>query len=705
MKFRHLIACGILAAPLFATARPASPEIMTVSNPDGTTLLVRAHGNENFSFLTDPDFKYIIEKNADGVYSRAVRNGRKLTTSQNDINLLRSESEFVLGEPRTAVSRMAALDNQGRTTYPTIGDVRGLVILVEYADTPFCTDDPRQTFDDLCNMEGYSAYGSRGSARDYYIATSNGKFRPSFDVYGPVRLQHGSAWYVGGADPLDPENYPADPTLPSYPKNARFGAAIQEAVTALDDKINFADYDLDGDGLIDNIFFFYSGYGQADNTGNYNLVWPHQADFLRYTDSYEGTLKLPRLKVDGVEVRTYACSNELNGSKTIPADKRPYIDGIGAFVHEFGHVLGLPDLYDTRDLGTKAPGMFSVMDTGSYNNLSTQPPHFSSYEKWVCRWLEYTDAVNGETYDIPPMSSDEATAVRLRIRKPGSGNTYYNEYYLLESRTPDNWDGSLNQYGMYIWHINYNRNTWENNIVNSGRANVEIIASDPGNERVTWPGEENIYTYLTPEMNQALTPYNYPNYKAWLSNISYNEETGHTSVEVNKYTEYPDVATVLHDNPTVDQLRRNIYLNWDPVEDAVNYLLTVTYKNALGNTMTYPGYSERSMGNVTTGILSSVPLSVWENEFHATVKVVTHYPSKSVSNEIIFIPSELADQSGIENIGDEDVVAIYAANGNIYAPESAKIYNINGVEVSGENVPSGIYIVNYAGKSVKLIVK
>ena len=64
----------------------------------------------------------------------------------------------------------------------TQGDVRVLVVLVEFADVRFKNPDPVSQFTDYLNKEGYNEYHNIGSVRDYFIKNSIGQFRPTFDV-------------------------------------------------------------------------------------------------------------------------------------------------------------------------------------------------------------------------------------------------------------------------------------------------------------------------------------------------------------------------------------------------------------------------------------------------------------------------------------------------------------------------------------------
>ena len=65
-------------------------------------------------------------------------------------------------------------------------------------------------------------------------------------------------------------------------------------------------------------------------------------------------------------------------------------DGVGTFIHEFSHVLGLPDLYSTSYTSAFTPGAWSVMDYGPYNNDGCTPPLYSVFERYALEWIEPT---------------------------------------------------------------------------------------------------------------------------------------------------------------------------------------------------------------------------------------------------------------------------------------------------------------------------
>ena len=107
--------------------------------------------------------------------------------------------------------------------------------------------------------------------------------------------------------------------------------AIAEACQLADPLVDFKQYDLDGDGKVEMVYVIYAGYGE--NFGaDANTIWPHK---------YELSSAGYNVCLDDVCLDTYACSAELFGnSGTTPC-------GIGPLTHEFGHVLGLADHYNT----------------------------------------------------------------------------------------------------------------------------------------------------------------------------------------------------------------------------------------------------------------------------------------------------------------------------------------------------------------------
>ena len=694
MKIRHFLPLAALALPLLASARPAATGLRTLMNADGSSIEAYVNGDEAFSWVVSADGKTLLEYNGNR-WAPAVRNGITLKAQAENIQLLRDETpDFYVENPENPKKRMAYLDNTGRTTYPCLGETRGLVVLIEFADTKFTVPNPKQAFEAMCNEEGYSKYGGKGSARDYYIATSNGKFKPTFDVVGPVAVSENAEYYIG-----------AGSGMPGEGSNAFFGYALDEALKKLDGEVDFSQYDYDNDGKIDNIFFFYAGYGQADSPYK-NTIWPHQSDFARYCYSY--TLGLSPIYLDGKQFATYACSNELLGGKLPEGESHPYLDGVGAFIHEYAHVLGLPDLYDpSYDKSTQTPGYWDVMANGTYNDNSTRPPLFNGYEQWCCKWLEYTDiAPDSEGhYDIPSLSkaiaeNEEPTIYRFRMKRPGLDTYFGNEYFVMENRTLHSWDSALPGDGILIWHIDYDRTKWMNNEVNyQGRSRLVPVLTNDGS--TVWPGlsdQEGSIIYKG-GLNELPVNTVGASFEAVISGITYDQANATGSFDINIIKQIEDV-TVLHQPEIVSAASREFRLSWDKVEGVSNYFLTV---ERLQGTRYYTvdGYDNKAVGDINEVIVRNISPSAWSQNMRAFVRCGNEIPSAKTSNTVSFNPNNMS--SSVADIEMAEVVR--GEQGRIEAPAGARVFNAAGMETGTENLPAGMYIVSLDGKSVKVVVK
>ncbi|MDE7380531.1 MAG: M6 family metalloprotease domain-containing protein [Muribaculaceae bacterium] len=712
MTIKRLLPLTLLALPFLAAARPAYPGITKVKNADGTMVELRGYGDENFNYYTNVDGSLIYEINKSGNWAPAMRFNRTLTPSASNIEMLKAERVPMRKSADNAIHKMAELSKvDGRTTYPTVSDepVRALVVLLEFAGTPFSIPNIQQSIDDMVNKEGYSEYGAHGSARDYFLACSNNKFNVHFDVSEVVPLKHNSSYYMGSDLP------PVEGA--GLIRHRRWGEAIQEAIAYLDERgYDFSQYDYDNNKDIDNIFFFYSGYGQADS-GDPETIWPHQGSYQNYVlwsqqwpEAYPGDY--PEIWVDGVRMRTYACSNELNYPLSL-GEGRPMLDGIGAFCHEYGHVLGLPDLYDIQYNGTKTPGDYSIMASGSYNDNSTCPPLYSAYEQWLCRWVETEDLYEAADLELASKSmSDDNKIYRIMIRRPGPLKKYYNEWFFIEARHKEGWDEFFPEEGVFIWRVDYtDPSMWPGNIVNSmGTPRVELMTSYSKNGKTTeaWPGEMNV-TYSMPTASNAIKFASAAgDFQIFLSGIEYDKDTKVAKLGYNTVTSEPDDVTVMHSTPELANpvgedgtVIREFLLSWDPVPGATGYMLTVKRTDSRGITNVVGNYDDFFVGNVNWVKIDGITSTAWKQDFTASVRVVKGLPSSRESNTISFKPTEL-EYTAVDGIGEEEN-EIFGGIGCVIAPEGAEVFNLNGVRTGADNLPAGMYIVR-SGKNVKKVI-
>lgn len=308
------------------------------------------------------------------------------------------------------------------------GSRRGIIILVEFANKSFKNGHDRELFDHIANTPNYQGNNFKGSVSDYFRDQSGGQFELSFDVIGPVKLKK-SYGYYGKNDKDDNDMHP--------------GEMIADACKFINSNVNFADYDWNGDGYVEQVVVIYAGEGEAAG-GEDDTIWPHEWN-LSYSD-YASALFL-----DGVRIDTYACSPELRGTS---------LDGLGTICHEFAHCLGLPDMYD-MDYKNYGMGDWDIMDSGAYNDNGFHPAGFTAYEKMFCGWQD-------------PIVLRNDTVVNEMAAISEGGDTYiiYNdahpdEFFLLENRQKTHWDSSLTGKGLLITHIDYDEDIWEWNTVNT----------------------------------------------------------------------------------------------------------------------------------------------------------------------------------------------------------------------------------------------
>ena len=441
-------------------AVPAKPIVKTLIQPDGSELKVRLVGDENGHYYITLEVN-VVERDKDGWY--VVGNGQQ------------REGER-LQMPRKRV-HSSTVDEQRRAPHQA---ERGLVILVEFSDVSF--SKTRQNFDDLLNKEGYNYNGATGSARDYFRDASNGQYVPEFDVYGPYRLDSVMSYY-GQNDRSG---------LDMHPDQMVVDAVAKLAADSLVD-INFADYDTDNDGYMDNLFVYYAGYGENE-TDIDNEIWPHAWEV--YEEYVKG-----QLVYDGKQIKGYACASELQDASGV------VMCGIGTFCHEFGHVLGLPDFYDTEYSRThRTLGNWDIMDAGAYLNDGNTPPTYSAHERFYLGWL--TPEILNETGDFELEELQKSNKAYI-VTSTGEHNLDGGKpnpatYFLLENRQKTGWDRYLPGHGLMITKTIYNENNWYNNIPNNNRylQGYDLIEADgkaPNNDYGKggdlFPGTANVTSY------------------------------------------------------------------------------------------------------------------------------------------------------------------------------------------------------------------
>ena len=292
---------------------------------------------------------------------------------------------------------------------------KAIVILVDFSDNVANTTAyPSSHYSDLLFSTG--TYPT-GSMRDYLTESSYGQLGIVGSVTEWLRMPQTYAYYVNGQRGLG-----------VYPYNAQ--RLAQDAVAAANPYVDFSQFDNDGpdgipssgddDGYVDAVFIVHAGPGYEE-THNSNHIHSHQ-----------WTTRTP-VTVDGVKVSVYSMEPD-NGK-------------IGVFCHEFGHVLGLPDLYD-YDYDARGVGNWSVMGYGSWGNNGLTPTHFDAWSKSKLGFV--TPTVLTANVDSVTVPNAETSPTSYIVWTNG---IYSNEYFLVENRRPILFDSSLLGSGLVIYHV------------------------------------------------------------------------------------------------------------------------------------------------------------------------------------------------------------------------------------------------------------
>lgn len=447
-KITLLIAALLVA--ISAMAIPAHREPVTITQPDGTKLTIKLIGDEFYHFNTTLD-GYTIVKNDAGVYVYAQRDGEGLKASavkaHDEMQRTDAEKAFLSTTAKYMTDREAhaageakRVKRDGPAQHSPAIDVkkfRGLVILINLTDKKFAMKDPNGFYNDMLNTKGFTGYtddsgkwvSCTGSMHDYYSENSNGIFQPQFDVVGPIDVNYSCYDFKGT----------------SYASSIFLSAVAKASAQGVD----FSKYDADNNGYIDMIFFQVAGLSSSFGGNDSRLLWPHKSSFWS-SSTYSGK-----------RLGTYACSTELYGWSDAPSTIT--VEGIGTMCHEFTHVMGFPDLYDTDYEGNGGeshhPGEWDIMAGGGSFNSGRTPCGFSIFERYFMGFANPKVISGTGHYVLNPISSNEGYILKTPVLK---------EYFIIDNRQKTRWDYYLPGHGMIIARVDSTATSpWSNNRVNA----------------------------------------------------------------------------------------------------------------------------------------------------------------------------------------------------------------------------------------------
>jgi immune inhibitor A len=455
-------------------------------------------------------------------------------------NELKANGKNVLGKTLHNYNGKAYMKPQeaGSLDYKNVEDLnkKGIAIVVDFpvesdqiSDVPGVDYDriPKSYFNDLINGSEYNPYeldmfnhlaefngqtaSTNRTMKNFYNEVSYGQFSMDIDVAGWYELPHSYEYYLGQNKGYYNDN-----------GDAHIAELVKDAITLAAEDVNFEDYAVDAnpgdfwlhgnstsfekdgqviDKIVPNLLIIHRGTG-AEFSLDPSLIWSHKWDITSasyYGEYYQTGVApdeslLEHFVVDGVALDTYNIVPEVGQDITgylkvsnpdvVGPDyvrREPSPPYVGVFAHEFGHVLGLPDLYD-YGYDSDGVGMFSLMAGGSYgrdiqnrNYSGNTPVHPDAWSKTFLGFAEPIEVTKNSTLTIRPSATSPDI---YKVVVPGSNGR---EYFLLENRQQIGFDAGLaynvdgsNLHGLVVYHVvedilarNFSRpneaQNWDNN--------------------------------------------------------------------------------------------------------------------------------------------------------------------------------------------------------------------------------------------------
>ena len=442
---------ALLAFSLQLHAVKAWPYPVQVTQPDGTSLTILIHGDENRSWKTT--------LSGCPVYQDALGYWRQTDS----LPPARPELRKQLNPEGGSLAFFLA------TKAPV--NVRTIVIPVQFQDRKFTIPSPRNAIYNLFNQQYYSENGATGSVLDWFRDNLGVSTSFSFEVCDVVTLPNNLAWYGANGEGVTDRN---------------IKQMVVHACEAADaGGVDFSRYDFDNDGVVDNVFLFFAGYNEAEGGGD-NTLWPQSWNISEMGFS-----------LDGMRISNFSLYSEFTG----PSGYQ--FAGIGTICHEYCHFLGLPDLYDVNDEKEgDSPGLhgsLSVMDRGNYNNQGRTPPYLTVFERQMIGLSKTWSLRATQELLIEPVQ-DSPTALLIPTEIPG-------EDFWLEFRDGSKWDAYIGGTGLVVYHIDKSANAagsmnarmrWTTNAVNGCAAHpCACFVSSTGFDATSaadafYPGPRNV---------------------------------------------------------------------------------------------------------------------------------------------------------------------------------------------------------------------
>lgn len=462
--FQLLLFMGSLGAASMAPARayavPASPDVHSLEQPDGTKFNAVQWGDENrHGWETEDGYTVVFEEKMNRwTYARRGFDGslvgtasiagkdtppadlkkriRPLVRKGEPVIKKKTSKEKAFAAPSLAPSGVLAPQGVSgpQLIAPPTATANVAVVLVNFSDRT--TTYGPASFNSL--LFGNGNY----SMSDYYKEVSYNNFSIS---PGPGSL---AQWYLASQT----HNY--------YGTNDFYNVLfVMEAAQLADAAgFDFNAYDADGDCKVDVLAVVHQGPGQ-EATGNSYDIWSHRfslTDAAAACAYYACGLTLGPITTNSVCTANPVQHVDVDDYIIMPEKYGTGISTMGVFAHEYGHSFGLPDLYDT-DYSSEGVGVWSLMAAGSWNKVTRpgdRPAHMDAWSKYALGWVTPIQVAGALSNESISSAATDADVYQLRSGSPISGT---GEYFLVENRQKSGFDAGLPGTGLLIWHVDENQ--------------------------------------------------------------------------------------------------------------------------------------------------------------------------------------------------------------------------------------------------------
>jgi M6 family metalloprotease-like protein len=447
------------------------------------------------------------------------------------------------------------------------------------------------------------------------------------------------------------------PNVLSY-YGSETAAAIQNLIY---DSIQSAQTDTDF-GLYDAVLIIHAGVGQE--TAPYGMT-PSDIWSLYYRDGgaicRNASSPCLTTQLRGGAVIGEAIIMPQSDSRSVPGYGSLTVDPLGVYVHEFGHWLGLPDLYCTSSAtcAIEGPGDWSLMSQGSYNIDPAHPTWYGSSPAHLDAWsLARIGWINPQTvsayqsiilYPVSSVPAPTIAAPGTNVIKATASTGNAQQYFLIENRQQTGYDAGLPGHGLLVWLIdqsvinsNISTNTINNNPSHPGVKLIEadndwalISGTNSGTASDPFPGSPKPNTRLTPMTTPSSVPY-----------------TNYGYVNIRQISESsPNVAFLIGFGPlppagfSVNSITKT--LSWTASSGATDYYI---YKNGsqtiLGSTGGALSYADSGYLSTDVYAVSAVDVNGNESQPAMIAPVISVTPSS-----LNFTTTSTTNTITVKNIG------------------------------------------------------